>query len=172
MPATEFSLKDAPDYFGGQFRDAIVAGARRGILSAANRMVNIIVTETIPNTKPTPVDLSIYRAAWRADEDQEGAYYENDAPHAGAIEDGVKASRVRISRQMITNLTAWVGRKFGWTGAEAAKSAWRIALAMTKHGIFNRGQGLKIMQRATEQHAQAVIEQEVEREVLRALGLD
>ena len=66
MPAVKISIEDAGDFFSKNVAKAIQEGAKKGLYSAALRMVNIIVTQIIPQAVPKPVDRGVYRAGWRA----------------------------------------------------------------------------------------------------------
>jgi|TARA_Y100000034_G_C6876919_1_gene401210 hypothetical protein len=169
MPAVKIDLKDAGNFMEKVVSKAIREGAKKGLYSAALRMVSIIQTRIIPQTTPKPIDRGIYRAGWVAGQDNDGsAYYENTVPHAAMIEHGVRASNVRIGTAMIDSLTEWVQRKGIASGPTARKVAWAIALNVARgKGIFGPD-GLQIMGKANKQLAK-VVEQEVAREVDRAL---
>jgi hypothetical protein len=163
------SIEQAPAWVG-RLEGELQKAALRGLYSAAQRMVGV-VGEVIAAEPRIPVDRGIYKAGWRARRLPDGAEISNSTPHAGFIEDGVRADRVRPGRAMIDALAAWVARK-GLTGsargveraAEARRIAWAIAKSMQKNGIFNRGGGLKIFEKAR-QRLPALIEEEVRREI-------
>jgi hypothetical protein len=130
--------------------DKIRQGAKRGLLSLANRMVGIIVNDVIPNENPQPVDTRHFAMGWRAEPTEHGARVLNTLPYASIIEYGARAENIKIGRVMIDALTEWVIRK-GIAGApqrsksgklqqqvNARNIAWAIAMAMKKRGIFNR----------------------------------
>jgi hypothetical protein len=156
-----YALKDA----GVMLEDVgkeVRAAASRGLLAAAHRTVAHIVGSIIPSLPHPPVDRGIYRAAWRAKKDGDGAVVENLAPHAGFIEYGVRAGSVKPGRAMIDALTKWVKRR-GLGGrvvtssggtrhvrasdAEARSIAFAIARSMQKRGIF-APRGLRVLERA------------------------
>lgn len=144
--------------------------ARRGLVSAAHRMVSIIQNELIPGEPRVPVDRGIYRGAWRAKPEEYGAIVWNDSPHGPIVEDGARAENIKIGRAMIDALAEWALRKKIATDATEAQSiAWGIAQSMKRHGIFNEGKGLKIMARAAARlrGPNGIIVQEVTEELKR-----
>jgi hypothetical protein len=169
-----YSLADA----GLMLRDLhgeMLMAAKRGLLSAAHRTVSHVQAQS-----DLPFDRGVYRAGWRAKPDRDGAIVENLAPHAPFIEFGVRGENVRISRAMIEKLAQWVRRKgIGGTVTKSAKGkgfkkpstvvatkiAWAIAISMKKKGIFNKGKGLKILDKALKMHAAQFISEEVEKEL-------
>lgn len=155
------------------------AAAIRGLRSAALRTVQEIQTRIIPETHPEPVDRGAYRAGWHVREEKEGALIENTAPHASFIEYGVRGAAVKIGRAMIDALQAWVMRKglvgkLGRRGtrkrvaqeSDARATAWAIAVAMQKRGIFNKDRrgGLRVMERAAKLIPRFMAE-EIQREI-------
>ncbi len=142
---------------------------RKGIFSAANRGVQIIVTEIIPARSPEPVDRAVYKAGWRAEPIENGAMIINREPHASIIEYGARAANIKIGRLMINALASWVVRKGLGSKEEAKSIAWAIALAMKKRGIFNKGggEGMKILTEFVKERAQQVVRTEVTREARR-----
>jgi hypothetical protein len=175
-----WSLKDAGimvDEIAEENREK----ASKGLLMAAQRTVAHIVGEIIPGLEHPPVDRGLYRAGWRAKKDGTGAVVENVAPHAAFIEYGVRGSNVKIGRAMIDALTAWVKRKgiggrtvTSKVGAmrrvkasdgDARQIAWAIAKTMQRQGIFNKGQGLRVLEKAQER-----IPGFIREEVKRAMG--
>lgn len=146
----------------------------RGLLSAAQRLVGAIQNEVIPQEPRVPVDRGVYRAGWKARPNEHGAEIGNETPHAVFIEDGVRGDHVKPGREMILALTQWIKRK-GIVGTaapdgstlDATQLAWAIARSMQKRGIFNRGVGLKIMDKAVRRYARRFIEEEVKRELER-----
>jgi hypothetical protein len=170
MPATSIPIDEAGDFFAKQVAKAIKVGAANGMFSAALRMVNIIQTQIIPAKIPEPTNRGVYKASWRAHRESTGvAYYENTSYHAPFIEYGVRASSVKVGRAMIEALTEWVRMKGLASGPAAIQMAWAIANRMRVRGIFNNGNGLRIMETANAEHLVRVIEEEVQREVDRAI---
>lgn len=164
MPTVKFDISEAEE-IAKHLRVDIEKVAKRAILATAHRMVQHIITVVIPREPRQPVDRGAYRAAWKAIKDPRGAIVYNGIPYGGIVEDGARAENVKISRAMIIALTGWVMRKGigkrgprpkGQTRAqakvaryqEAQRIAWAIAMGMKKHGIFNRGHGLKILEKA------------------------
>lgn len=155
-------------------RAKIAAATDRGLLSAVKRVQALIVSEIIPAESPPPVDIGTYKAGWeqRPEKIEHGWMIKNTAPHAPIIENGARASRIKIGRAMIDALTEWVVRKglvpkAKKSGAlsEASGIAWAIAKAMQKRGIFNRdGKGLRIAEKATKR-APDIVREEVAREL-------
>lgn len=158
-----YSLEDADKWLNvvaASSRDATL----RGLLSAAHRTVAYIQTSIIPNLPQPPVGRGAYRAAWRAVRLDNGAEVVNSTVQAIFIEYGVRAENVKPGRAMIAALTEWVRMKgIGGTVVtnktgqqrlkrvsvdEAESIAWAIARSMQKRGIFNRGNGLRVMERA------------------------
>lgn len=146
-----------------QHKDA----ARRGLVSAVIKLNQYIVLQLIPRNVPQPVDRGAYRAGWKFTQLSEtSVYLYNSAPHASLVENGVK--EVTIGPALIDALAAWVKRKGIGSRieqkvvkgevklrvkkpnkAEARAIAWAIAMAAKKNGgFFNRGNGLKILEKA------------------------
>jgi hypothetical protein len=170
MPAFNIELKDAAGFIDSKLGPAIREGAKRGLFSAALRMVQEIQLRTIPATVPQPSARGFYKAAWRAEETPDGAEFFNTMPYAAMIEYGVRAGNVKIGTGMISSLADWVKMKgLARDTNEAWHIAWAIAKDMRKRGIFNKGTGLRIMERASV-HLPQIVQEEVEREVERALG--
>lgn len=154
--------------------------AMRGLLSAGHRLVGVIQNEIIPREERIPVDRGIYRAGWRVRKVEGGVLVYNGTPAAAIIEDGARAENIKIGRKMLDALTEWIIRKgFIKTvktrddagrftnakrDAEARQLAWAIAQSMKKKGIFNKGQGLKILAKARRRLPQLIVE-EVKREI-------
>lgn len=138
--------------------------SRRAILSTAERIVQIITTELIPNEPQQPVDIGTYRAGWRADPTENGAFIVNTAPHAPHIEYGVK--NVRPGASMLLALEEWVVRKRIGNAEEAKQFASAIMWSLKKTGIFNQGKGLHLLDRALER-LPAIWSEELSREVWR-----
>lgn len=154
-----FDLKDA-GLFCNLLKTEIHDAVMRGLLAAAYRTVEYIVADVMPALPQPPVDRGAYRSGWRAKREHYGALVENTAPHAPFIEFGVRAANVKIGRAMIDALTTWVKRKglggrivlsvkgarhVKATDTEARSIAWAIAKTMQKHGIFDRGKGLRVL---------------------------
>lgn len=179
MPVV-FEIKDVPG-FERWLRRQLKKGARAGALSTAMRMINVITTEIIPAESPPPVFEGFYRAGWRSEPTEDGALVVNTVPYASVIEDGARAENIKVGRAMIEALTRWVIKK-GLAGkattakkkaeqlTQATQIAWAIAMAMKQRGIFNRGsKGLKIGWKGI-QKAKKFVDEEMSREVERALG--
>lgn len=164
------------DRIAKENRDA----ALRGVRSAALRIQQLILTETIPRTVPTPVDRGLYRAGWMVDMLEDGARLRNWVPWAPFIEDGVDGKKVKIGRSMIEALAEWVRRKgIGGktkqsaagpvltqkaTVIEAVNIAWAIAQRMKTKGIHG-GKGGRGILRRTMFYAPRILEEEVKREL-------
>lgn len=146
----------------------VEAAAKRALVGAANRIVQIIVTEIIPAEPRQPVDRSLYRAGWRAKPTGEGAEIENTLPYASIIEYGARAENIKVGKPMIDALEEWVTRKrLDLKGRTARELAWAIAMAMQKKGIYNGGKGLRILEKALERLPDVLAEEfahELERE--------
>lgn len=150
-----------------------------GLLSAAMRMVSRAI-EITGAEDPAPIDRGIYRAGFQFQKTPQGADVYNATPHAPIIEDGARATNIKIGRKMIEALAEWVLRKglvathemtaggrsrkvpTATREAEANSIAWAIAKNMEKVGIFNRdgGKGLGIMRRVLGE-APAIVAKEV-----------
>lgn len=164
------SIEEAPAWIR-RLEKEFVPAAERGLVAAAERLVQHIVTEIIPKEPRIPVDKGIFRAGWRVRKIPRGAIVYNAAPHATFINDGVRGENVKIGRAMIDALAKWVVRK-GLTGpakgaeraAEGQRIAWAIAKSMKAKGIFAGGKGLKILERALEK-APTFMTEEVKREL-------
>lgn len=166
MP-TEITLKEAAQHTG-ELKEKWRKAAILGLQSAAARGVQDIITRIIPSRTPQPVDRGIYRSGWRFYPSPNGAVIENFEPHAVLIEDGVRASNVKIGRAMINALAEWVKRK-GIAGEdEAEQVAWAIAKSMKRRGIFNHGKGMGILAELVEKYLPGYVQEEVAREVERA----
>lgn len=161
----------------GKFLSAKVQEkARLGAYSAALRLLAHIKAVVIPAT-PTevpgahePVDRGLYKSAWEITRTAEGADVYNPLPHAPIIEWGARNTNIKIGARMIDELSQWVLRKglissermselktaskgggmfsFLPVAVEARNIAFAIAQSMKKRGIFNEGQGLRVMERA------------------------
>lgn len=152
--------------------------AMRGLLAAANRTVNHIVTGIIPALTRRPVNRGVYRAGWRAQPEPNGASVLNSVPHAVFIEHGVRPENVKIGRKMIEALTEWVrmkgiGGKVNQHGflvkrpsmKQAEATAWAIAKSMKRRGIFGIV-GLGVLKKAGRK-IPTFIREEVAREIVR-----
>ncbi len=182
---------------GQHYRDMapkLQAAARRGLLSAAERGVQRIVSEIIPSRSPQPVDRGVYRAGWKARSIEDGAEILNTEAHAVFIEEGVRPGNVKAGRAMIAALLEWVVRK-GMGKSRLAPShtalrkvggkltashtvlkvvhdedanmqvVWAIIASMKKRGIFNRGgQGLGILKQLNNELPD-ICREEVTREI-------
>lgn len=183
MPVS-FNIPEELPAFHGWLSDAIKNGVRKGALSAAERLVEIITTEIIPDGNPPPVFMGAYRAAWHAEPTPEGADVVNTIPYAPIIEYGARGENIKISKPMLDALTEWVVRKGlvgkpGHTGStksqqqavQARSIAWAIAVHMKKTGIFNREgqQGLRIGEKALVK-GRSMIAGEIAREIMNELG--
>lgn len=181
MAAVVLELKDMPQWIDTTLSAAIREGARKGLYSAALRMVNEIKLRTIPAAVPEPTDRGLYKAGWRAEQTDDGAAYYNPLPHAPIIEHGARAANIKVGSRMISMLAEWVQRKgIAKDSKQARRLAWAIARSMAasvtikgqqqkggNKGIF-KGSGLKIMERANKQLA-TFLEEEVSREIERAI---
>lgn len=171
MATVVIDLKDAAQYMQNEVGKAIREGAKKGLYSAAIRMVGIIQSKIIPQTVPEPVARGVYKAGWKYEQIEEGAAYFNTVPYAAMIEHGVRRERVHIGPNMIRALMDWVRLKgIASSPEEAHDKAWAVAKSLQKKGIFKMGQGLKIMTRANDEELTRVLEEEVKREVDRAFG--
>lgn len=188
--STVVDLQDAAAYYG-RLVPQVRQAARRGLLSAAMRAVNIIVSQIIPSRVPAPVDRGVYRAGWKYREIKDGATYFNNEEQALYIEGGVRAENVKPGAAMIDALARWVVRKGlptkykerttsvrggffkrravrvkGTVLDRARGVAWAIARTMQRKGIFNQdGRGLGIMAEMNERHLPGVVQQEVGAEI-------
>ena len=156
----KITLKDAGMEFGRRMPNRIKAAALRGLLSAAHRGVAIVVAELIPAAVPQPVDRGVYKVGWHAFPMPDGAVIQNLEPHAGMIEEGVRAANVKIGRAMIAALAEWA-RRHGFEKPERA--AWAIAIEMKERGIF--GGGLHILAQLEDRLRGGVVREEIEREM-------
>jgi hypothetical protein len=178
------------DEIARHLQDGARRGVRKGLLSAAYRLLGVIQNEIIPAEKPPPIGVAgAYRAAWHPEETESGVDLVNDMPYAPVIEWGARAANIKIGRQMIDALAEWARIK-GLTGhapnkrgssearLDARKIAWAIARSMQGYGdkpgkgIFNRDDsrgGLRIAEKAAKR-APEVVREEVEREVAAEMG--
>src|SRR5690606_17821325 len=93
-------LEEAGDYFA-RLPPRIAKAAHQGLVLAALRGVQVIVTQIIPARTPAPVDRGIYRAGWRVDIRGQQVFIENIEVHAAFIEYGVRPENVKIGAAMI-----------------------------------------------------------------------
>lgn len=172
MATVKIDLKDAARHYG-KINDAMLRGARRGLVMAAARGVQTIVAQIIPSRSPQPVDRGIYRAGWTSRlVSLNTSIIENPTPQAPLIEYGVRASNVRIGRAMIEALTEWVIRKGIADGSEAKGVAWAIAKSMQRRGIFNMParRGLRVLEELRKDFLPKFLREEVSREIAREMG--
>ena len=166
----KFDVSQAPEVARWLEKGFEKAGERAMVATAA-RLVAHIQNEIIPNLEPPPVDRGLYRAGWRHKAVKGGAEVYNSTPHAPFIEHGVRAENVKVGRRMIDALAAWVLRK-GIAGkgrgakAEARQIAWAIAMKMKERGIFARGKGFRVLEKAVA-HVGRFLDEEFKREVAR-----
>ena len=162
--AKRVSLGAASALFGAM-NEAMVKAAHRGLYAAALKGVQIIQTQIIPSRTPQPVDKGLFRAGWKAGPITGGAFIENREPHAPFIEHGVRAENVKPGIAMIFSLALWVQRKGLADGPEALRRAYAIAYAAKRRGIFNGGQGFKILDELMKVHMAKIIREEVSAEI-------
>jgi|ERR1700722_287115 len=183
MPVS-FTIPGEIPSFNAWLDKGIKEGMRKGALSAAQRIVEIITTEIIPDQNPPPVFMRAYAAGWHAEPTAEGADIVNSVPYASIIEYGARGENIKIGRAMIDAIAQWVLRKGlvgkpGKSGSDARQRqdtqaraiAWAIAVHMKKVGIFNRDgkKGLRIGEKALDK-GRAVVGEEIARELMNALG--
>ena len=177
--AKSYNLRDAGIIVKGMSAELRLA-AKDGLLSAAHRAVQHIVAVVIPGLEHPPVDRGIYRNAWKAKATQRGAMVYNNSPQAVFIERGVRAANVKPSRAFVAALVEWIRRKgigssstitrggrqriHKATEAEATSIAWAIIKTMQSRGIFNKGRGLRVLEKASKQFPR-FIKEEVTREL-------
>lgn len=150
---------------GADMRDA----AYKGLVMAGARGLAVLLSEIIPKRIPQPVDRGVYRAGWKLRVGPEYVEIYNDEPVAPIIEDGARASNIKVGRALIQALASWSLRKgLASSPKEALSIAWAIATKMKERGIFNRNgqQGLGILRELVTWRLDNIIETEV----LRALG--
>lgn len=132
MPLT---IQQAANYFGkgGPLAAKIREASARGLLSAAERAVQQIVTREIPAKLPPPIDRRVYAAGWHSERLPQGAAIYNAVPYAAAIEDGVPAGNVTFSTKMQVALAEWAQRK-----GISARRGRRLASGGGKRPSVNR----------------------------------
>lgn len=180
MPGTVLKLEDVPQWIDTTLRRALIDGAKKGLYAAALKAVSEIQTSIIPAIQPEPTNRGTYRAAWRAEPDSDGAYYENTSPHAAMLEHGVRPTNVKIGNKLIDALTEWVNMKGIAGGRNPRRVAWAIAISMAStytsggvqragggKGIF--GSGLGVMKKANDTVLPRAIAEEVAAEIEREL---
>jgi hypothetical protein len=121
------SISEAANYFGksGPVATQMREAAKKGLLSAALRAKQQIITREIPRKTPPPVDKGIYKAGWMTEKLPNGAALYNAVPYAAAIEEGVPAGNVVLSYKFQIMLAEWVKRHGGGrqTGSALAAGA-------------------------------------------------
>lgn len=160
-------LKDVGRYFD-RLKKRHKEAALRGLVSAANRGVNTIISQIIPGRSPQPVDRGIYRAGWKVESDSNSATIFNPEVHAAFIEYGVRGGNVKIGFMMINALAEWVVRKgIATDPAKARGIAWAIATKMKQRGVFSgkSGAGLGILKELREKYLKKFIQEEITREL-------
>lgn len=141
----KFDISEAPA-LKEALKRAFDKAAKRGALAAGIKVVNHIQTVVIPGEPVPPVDRGIYRASWRATSAPYGADVANATSYAPIVEYGARAENIKPGRKMIDALSEWAHRK--GIGDGSRNIAWAIARSMQKRGIFNRGKGLRILEKA------------------------
>lgn len=177
MP-TEITIGQVPRYLDER-QEAWRRAAIRGLQSAGARGLQDILTRIIPTRTPQPIDRGIYRSGWHLNLTEDGCEIENSEPHAILIEDGVRAANVKIGRKMIRALAEWAIRK-GMVQENGPKRgrkkrlkkesemvAWAIAKSMQKRGIFNRGNGMGVLEELVDKYLPKYIDEEIAREVIK-----
>ena len=157
--------------------------AIKGVRMAATRGLQTVQAVIIPSRTPQPVDRGVYRAGYKVVSTKDGADILNDDPIAGIIENGVRASNVKIGRKLLEALAQWAIRKGivkikrpkavrGWNGYthppalwdEAMSVAWAIAKkAKQGKGFHNQrpGGGLKIQEQLNKSFLPRYVREEV-----------
>lgn len=140
-------LKSQPDKIQG----AVV----RGVRSAAQRGVGVVVEE-IDKAEPYPaVNTGSLRQSARARNTPTGASLDVDAPHAAPINNGCRPFHPPLGP-----LVVWAVRKFGVTESEAWGIAKSVAKKIATEGIEPRHFFEKAMARMG-----PIIDEEVTREL-------
>lgn len=161
-------LSKAGAQFEGLKQEMKVA-AYRGLVAAGARGLQVLIVEIIPKRVPQPVDRGTYKAGWKLRIGPDYVEIYNDETVAPIIEDGARASNIKVGRALLEALASWALRKgLANDPKEALRVAWGIARIMQKRGIFNRDgkSGLGILRELVEWRLDNIIETEV----LRALG--
>lgn len=134
---------------------AIRGAVVRGVRSAAQRGVGILVEE-IDKAEPYPaVNTGSLRQSARAGNTVDGAFVEVDAPHAAPINYGTRPFHPPLGP-----LVAWAVRKFGVTESEAWRIAKGVAAKIAEEGIAPRHFFEKAMARIEE-----LVDSEVQHEL-------
>lgn len=170
--AQDIDLSEAAAYFE-YMSENVVRAARRGLVSAAMRGVQDIVTRIIPSRSPQPVDRGVYRAGWHYTVDGDNVWIENDEAYAPLIEYGVRPENVKVGAAMINALAEWGLRKgIVSTDEEAIGFAWAVAGKMKREGIFNRHgkRGLGILNELMNKRIRKFMKEEIRREVAKELN--
>lgn len=165
MPDRTIKLEEAEQLFD-ELQSSMKQAALRGLVSAAQRLVQEIVLRIIPSKTPQPVDRGIFRAGWRAYPEVDGATIENLETHAAFIEWGVRGENVKIGSGMIEAIREWILRKGIADPDEATRVAFAIAVTARKFGIFHGGQGFRILESALKL-APDIMREEIENEIRR-----
>jgi hypothetical protein len=167
-------LSDVSRFVDGMQRE-MVAAAQAGLLNAAARGLQTLVTQIIPSRSPQPVDRGVYRAGWKMEQiDPNRVAILNPEPHAAHIEFGVRAENVKIGRALIRALAEWALRKgLARDEDDATSMAWGIAKNMQRRGIFNNHSskgGLRILEELNTRHIDRILSEEVHAEIRRRMG--
>lgn len=171
MARRVLDVGDAAVYFD-RLSAAMLQAARNGLVEAAHRGHQVLVSQIIPSRTPKPVDRGVYRAGWKVEiVTPDRVAILNPEPHAVFIEFGVRAQNVKIGAAMIRALTEWVQRKgLARDAATAGGIAWAIARAMQRRGVFNAqpGGGMRILEELRRSHLPQLVRETVAREMQRA----
>jgi len=161
---TVVNLADAAAFFSKVADEKFRTAAKKGLLSAAKRMATLIVIRYIPNAKPNqPVDRGAYKAAWGAGVEEDGAYFDNIAPHAPFVEYGVRAGASKPGKAMIQAIAEWAVRKGIADPETASRAGFFIAMKIKSKGIEARA----VMEAANKDVLDQVVKEELERELKR-----
>ena len=157
---------DEYEIWGVHMNKTLHEAAVKALREAANRTVTHIKTVTIPNTpnevggdvKFEPASSGDYKAAWRVKEIENGAEIRNDSPYAAHIEYGVK--NVKPGKKFREAIIEWLqAKQIQWaeldpqgkpTGNAMSyeSMAFVIGQFLKKTGIFNKGKGMRVLERA------------------------
>ena len=149
---TTIKLEAAPAWIDRLKVNTHKAGMQAA-MDAARKGWRDIVAVILPSFgTQQPVGRGTYKAGWRAEATPRGArVYNRTYPQAPLIEYGVPASNVKPGRAMREALEEWIHVK-GLSPRDPKMSilsfAWAIAMSLKKHGIFNGGRGLHIIDKA------------------------
>ena len=163
---TVVNLADAAAFFSKVADEKFRTAAKKGLLSAAKRMATLIVIRYIPNAKlKQPVDRGAYKAAWGAGVEEDGAYFDNIAPHAPFVEYGVRvrAGASKPGKAMIQAIAEWAVRKGIADPEIASRAGFFIAMKIKSKGIEARA----VMEAANKDVLDQVVKEELERELKR-----